>query len=123
MISQLVAVATGGAIGAVIRYLTNRLITHYFPANLYWATLFVNVIGCFLMGLAYVWFKNKCHASENLQLFITVGFLGALTTWSTFSMETVLMLNSGDLFKGLSYLIATFALCFMAFYLGIKFLH
>lgn len=120
MLSNILAVAAGGALGAVIRYLNSRVMAHYFTANLHYATLMVNVIGCFLMGMAYVWFQNKFQASENLRLFITVGFLGALTTWSTFSMETVLMINSGEVVKGFVYLISTFVLCLLAFYIGMK---
>jgi len=120
MINNILAVAAGGAIGAIIRYLNSRVMACYFTSNLHMATLLVNVIGCFLMGIAYVWFQNKYQASENLRLFITVGFLGALTTWSTFSEETVLMINSGEILKGLVYLLSTFIFCFFAFYIGMK---
>lgn len=120
MLNNILAVAAGGAIGAVFRYLNSRAMAHYFTVNLYYATLLANVVGCFLMGIAYVWFQNKFQASENLRLFVTVGLLGALTTWSTFSMETVLMINSGEVLKGFLYMILTLVLCLLAFYIGIK---
>ena len=120
MISQILVVALGGALGAVIRFLNNKLVNHYFEAHLYLATIIVNVIGCFLMGIAYVWLIDKYQASENIKLFIMMGFLGALTTWSTFSMETVLMMSYGEYLKGFTYLLATFILCFLAFFVGMK---
>jgi CrcB protein len=120
MFNQLIAVAAGGALGAMLRYLNNRVFLYYLGNNAYWATFAANVIGCFLMGLSYSWLLHKYQASETIRLFLMVGFLGALTTWSSFSMETILMLNNGEYLKGLSYLIFTFLFCFIAFFIGMK---
>jgi CrcB protein len=120
MFNQVLIVAFGGALGAVIRFLNSKLVAHYFSPHLYLATLVTNVIGCFLMGLAYMWLQNKFYASENLRLFITVGFLGALTTWSTFSLEAVMMINAGEVLKGFVYILTTVVFCLLAFYFGMK---
>jgi len=117
---HILVVAAGGALGAVLRYLNAKLFTHIFGSPLPWATLIVNVLGCFLMGLAYEYLLNKWNVSDSMRLFVMMGFLGALTTWSTFSMETVLMLHYGEYLKGLSYLFSTFILCFLAFFFGMK---
>ena len=120
MFKHILVVAAGGALGAVLRYLNAKLFTHIFGSPLPWATLIVNVIGCFLMGFAYEFLLNKWQVSDSMRLFVMMGFLGALTTWSTFSMETVLMLQYGEYIKGFTYLFLTFALCFLAFFVAIK---
>ena len=120
MIKQVLVVAAGGAIGAVLRYLNFKAMTHFFGNSMPWATLLVNVVGCFLMGMAYIWLIDKYQASEHMRLFIMIGFLGGLTTWSTFSMETVLMMTDGEYMKGFIYILSTFILCFFAFFIGMK---
>ena len=120
MFKHLLVVGAGGALGAMLRYLNAKLFTHIFGSPLPWATLIINVIGCFLMGVAYMYLLDKYQASDSLRLFVMMGFLGALTTWSTFSMETVLMMTYGEYLKGFTYLTSTFILCFGAFFVGMK---
>jgi len=120
MFKHIMVVAAGGALGAVLRYLNSKLFTHIFGTPLPWATLIVNVVGCFLMGVAYMLLLDKYPASDSLRLFIMMGLLGALTTWSTFSMESVLMLSYGELAKGFTYIVLTIILCFLAFFIGMK---
>ncbi len=117
---SLLAVALGGALGASIRYGVNLLVINLFNAPLFWATLSVNVVGCYLMGFAYQYLQSHASISEAMRLFITVGLLGALTTWSTFSLETVLMIQNDQLSKAIAYTAATTFCCFLAFWLGVK---
>ena len=120
MINAFTAVALGGAIGASIRYAVNLLAQHVVHVPLYWSTLSVNVVGCFFMGMVFTYFNQQPALSESWRLFITVGLLGALTTWSTFSMETVVMIQNDQLFKAIGYTLLTTVCCFMAFWLGVK---
>ena len=120
MIKQVLVVAAGGAIGAVLRYLNAKAFTHFFGTPLPWATLIVNVVGCFLMGIAYTLLLDKYQASDSMRLFVMMGVLGALTTWSTFSMEAVLMLNYGEYFKAGIYLFLTFFLCLSSFFVSMR---
>jgi len=119
MIKSILAVMLGGAFGALGRYGLNILFKQSGMA-LFWATLSANVLGCLMMGWVYQWLSQQAKLSENLQLFIMVGILGALTTWSTFSMETVLMMEQGEMIKALGYTFITVTACFTAFWLGMK---
>jgi len=113
------AVAAGGALGASIRFGVNQAVINWFHAPLILATLTANIVGCFLMGLSYKYF-NQVVVDDAIRMFVTVGFLGALTTWSTFSMETVLMIQNDEVIKALGYTLVTTVCCFMAFWLGVK---
>lgn len=120
MMLSFLAVALGGAVGASIRFGVNQLMVNVFNAPLFWATLLVNVVGCYLMGQAYHYLHTHGSISESLRLFVTVGLLGALTTWSTFSMETVLMIQNDELPQAILYTVITTFFCFLAFWLGVK---
>lgn len=89
---NIIAVATGGALGAVCRhFLVKGLTVGVFPLGV----LSVNLIGCLLLGVFVELLAIKINLSEPLRLFITVGLLGALTTFSTFILD--LLLNSHNI--------------------------
>lgn len=87
--NAIIAVALGGAFGAVCRHGVNlgavKLLGHGFP----YGTLAVNIIGSFLIGLVIASMAQSWQASETLKFFIVTGFLGAFTTFSTFSLDAV----------------------------------
>jgi CrcB protein len=88
MIVKYTLVLVGGGIGAAVRYgtslLANRLFGTGFPAG----TLIVNLSGCFLIGLSFALAEQKL-ISPNVRLFFATGFLGGLTTFSTYALESV----------------------------------
>ena len=106
-----VAVAVGGALGAVSRYsfglVALALIGNRFP----WATLGVNVVGSFLIGLAAVLIGDRIVDGELWRPLIIVGFLGAFTTFSAFSLDTLLLLQQGNYNTALAYMLGSVALC------------
>ena len=106
-----VAVAIGGALGAVSRYSFGlaalALIRNRFP----WATLGVNVVGAFLIGLAAVLIGDKMLDGELWRPLIIVGFLGAFTTFSAFSLDTLLLLQQGNYNTALAYILGSVTLC------------
>ena len=106
-----VAVAIGGALGAVSRYsfglVALALIGNRFP----WATLGVNVVGSFLIGLAAVLIGDRIVDGELWRPLVIVGFLGAFTTFSAFSLDTLLLLQQGNYNTALAYMLGSVALC------------
>lgn len=88
---SLIAVATGGALGAMVRYLISREATAWCPGYLGLGTLIVNILGCLVIGyLAGAGFEHR-WLSPNTRLFLVTGVLGGLTTFSALSLETVAM--------------------------------
>ena len=95
-------VAIGGAIGASMRYGVGLAFTEHGGVSGAWATLFVNVVGSFILGVLMGWFTSRELALENtLWLLVGVGMMGAFTTFSAFSRDTVHMFMTGELMKGL----------------------
>lgn len=85
---KILVVAAGGAIGAMLRHLTNLISIKYFGSSgLYTGTVFANIIGCFFAGFALAYFSHTDVVAENLRYFLTIGILGSLTTFSTFASE------------------------------------
>lgn len=92
-LSNVVAVASGGAIGAVLRFYTGIQVVKYFPHEVPLATLTVNIIGSFFIGILVALFMTYTP-SEIVKGFLITGILGALTTYSTFAIESYILLNN-----------------------------
>jgi CrcB protein len=94
----ILAIGSGGFIGAVLRAYLNGLISHKVPHDLPYGTLGVNLIGSFIMGVLVAYFMHTTLFSTNMKSFLTTGILGALTTYSTFAIESFLLLKGGSIF-------------------------
>lgn len=102
-----IAIFFGGGIGSVLRYgvqlmLHERIVASSFP----WATLTVNILGSFLIGLFYA-ISAKFNLSEEVRLFLTAGLCGGFTTFSTFNNDILLMLRQGDVLLATTYIIGS----------------
>lgn len=94
---KFLVVGFGGFIGAVLRYTLSGLVERYFEGPFPAGTLFVNVLGCFVIGSIMYMVEDWQALAPNSRLFIMVGILGSLTTFSTFGYETVELLKEGCL--------------------------
>ena len=118
MINTIAAIAAGGAIGALMRHSVNvaavKLIGHGFP----YGTLTVNIVGSFLMGALVILFASVWQPSETLRMLIITGFLGAFTTFSTFSLDFVTLFERQDYLVSGLYVAASVVLSIAALFGG-----
>ena len=110
----LVFIALGGAGGAVGRYLLARWAHGLWEGHLPIGTLLVNVLGSFAIGIVYVLLVEKELLHPDWRGVIMVGFLGAFTTFSTFSLETIALIESGHLLHAAGYMLASALTCVIA---------
>ena len=107
MIGVVFAVALGGMIGTLVRYATGNWVTSHFPQHFYSATLAVNIVGCLMIGYLYGLFLMRPEVPEALRAGLMVGFLGGLTTFSSFSLDTLRLLENGQAPVAISYAVAS----------------
>src|SRR5271170_4799661 len=91
---SMAAVAVGGMLGCLLRWVLAMLLNRYFPA-VPPGTLAANLIGCYIIGVALAFFTQYPAFAPEWRLFVTTGFCGGLTTFSTFSAEVVMLMQSG----------------------------
>ena len=114
MLQHIAIVSLGGAIGATLRFAVGQLLESTdFP----WSTFLVNTLGSVLLGVVTVYAINR-GSSEELMLFFSTGLLGAFTTMSTFSVETMKLIKSDEHFTALAYTVLTFSLCIAGAFIG-----
>ncbi|MDD2232713.1 MAG: fluoride efflux transporter CrcB [Sphaerochaetaceae bacterium] len=112
-------IGLGGAAGAILRYLFG-LLPFRNPSGFPLTTLAINVIGAFIIGLVVALAQKNPLLSPNLILFLKVGVCGGFTTFSTFSLETFKLLESGNPWIAISYIASSVVLCVLAVYNALK---
>tara|TARA_Y100000389_G_scaffold169836_1_gene176393 strand:- start:20982 stop:21356 length:375 start_codon:yes stop_codon:yes gene_type:complete len=111
-------IAIGGALGSLLRYLLSNFIQFYFKSPLPLATISVNIIGSFLIGLCYYFAKNSEFFNENLKLFLIIGLFGGFTTFSTFSLDILKLVEQNQLWTAFIYLSLSVFLSLVAVFVG-----
>ena len=107
MITHLLLVAAGGAIGASLRYLSGIGLTRILGAGFPYGTLFVNVVGSFAMGILIAWLARRSAGDTDLRLLLATGLLGGFTTFSAFSLDAVTLYERGALIAAAFYVLAS----------------
>ncbi len=117
---QALSIAGGGALGALLRFYLTSGIHALFGRAFPYGTLIVNVSGSLLMGLCYTLFMERISISSELRAAILVGLLGAFTTFSAFSMETLRLIEKGELSKAALNILLSIVLCVGAAWAGTR---
>jgi fluoride exporter len=116
---QLLAIAAGGGVGALLRYWvstgTHAVLGRGFP----YGTFTVNVLGSLMMGFLYVWLLDRIVTGPVLRAFLLIGLLGGFTTFSTFSIESLNLIEAGQILKALVNVLLSVTVCITATGLGV----
>ena len=113
------AIAVAGAFGALARYGLDGWISRRAPTSFPWGTFAINVTGSFLLGLAFVLMTERFRPDPWLRSAVTIGFLGAYTTFSTFSLETYRLVEDGAYGLALANVVGSVAAGLTAVYAGV----
>lgn len=114
---QLILVFIGGGFGSVLRYVISKYFNNL-QTGMPYGTFAVNIIGSFLIGFILALAAKNTTLSQNQSLILATGFCGGFTTFSTFAYENHIFLKSGDFMSFALYTIASFAIGFLAVFLG-----
>jgi len=116
--NNILMIAAGGALGAISRYGLSQLAINLFGKGFPFGTLIANFVGSLFMGLLFSLIETESLAPQ-VRIAVGVGFLGAFTTFSTFSLDTVLMIQNGEIQKALFNVLFNVGLCLMAVFIGL----
>ena len=117
---SLLAIAIGGGLGSIARFVISREMGNWLGNYLPYGTLTVNIAGSLALGWFITFFFDRPELSSTLRLGLTVGFLGAFTTFSTFSYESLQLLLDGAVWRAIFNVVLNAAACIGMCYLGMQ---
>ena len=115
-----IAIAIGGAFGAISRYWVSESMEKVNGTGFPLGTFTVNLLGSFLIGVLFVIFAEKLELAHEWRPLLVIGFLGAMTTFSAFSLDTLLLFQQGHYNTALFYIFSSVIACLFAAYAGIQ---
>ncbi|MEJ2106389.1 MAG: fluoride efflux transporter CrcB [Acidiferrobacteraceae bacterium] len=118
--NQILAIAAGGAIGAVLRFWASNGVYALLGRNFPYGTMAVNILGSLLMGVLFILMVERMDVSAAWRAVLLIGFLGAFTTFSTFSIETLNLIEEGALLSAGLNMILSVVLCILAAWIGVN---
>ncbi len=115
---MVLAIAAGGALGSVLRHFAGKGALVLLGAGFPYGTLFVNILGSFIMGLFVAGFAHFGNPSQEARAFLTVGLLGGFTTFSSFSLDVVSLYERGEVFMAMAYIALSLVLSLAGIFAG-----
>jgi CrcB protein len=109
----------GGGIGSVARHGVNLFAMRWLSIDFPWGTFIVNVVGSVTMGVLAAWFAFRTDVPQEARLLLTTGFLGGFTTFSTFSLDTALLVERGAYGTAAAYALGSVAISLFGLFLGV----
>ncbi len=113
-----IAIACGGAVGAVSRYWLATTMERFNQTNFPLGTFTVNLLGSFLIGMFFILFAEKIELAQQWRPIVIIGFLGAMTTFSTFYLDAILLMQQGNYNTAVFYLVTSVCVCLLAAWCG-----
>ena len=113
-------IALGGALGSMARYATGVYVGRWLGSAFPWSTLLINILGSFLIGVFAESFALQWDTSQSTRAFLIVGICGGYTTFSTFSLDIVTLLNRGEASLALTYVLASVVIGLGGLYAGLQ---
>ena len=115
----LLAVAIGGAIGAIARFQLSQSLIKSFSGDFIYNIMVANIVGCFLMGVCYEFMSLKMNVGVEWRAFFMVGILGAFTTFSSFALDVFILVERGNFLNASMYILSSVVFSIVGLFIGI----